>query len=232
MEDEILTIEEIARYLRVSERTIYDWAQRGEIPCGKIGTVWRFKRSEIEKWVNAKLSGTRKTENARGKMNAVHIILPERIVFTDSATKRDVMSILIDKLAEAPQVKDKNNLKEAMIKREGLMSTALGRKIAIPHVRIDSVTDLVMALAISKKDILDFDPLDGDPVRLVFMIAANSNQHAYYLQVLSHLMFSLKNENIAEQLLDCKTADEAYAILRTAQFSVITANNESERYDA
>ena len=49
MGDEILTIEEVAKYLRVSDRTVYDWAQKGEIPAGKIGTVWRFKKSEIEK---------------------------------------------------------------------------------------------------------------------------------------------------------------------------------------
>ena len=53
MEDDILTIEEVAKYLRVSERTVYDWAQKGEIPSGKIGTVWRFKKSEIETWVNS-----------------------------------------------------------------------------------------------------------------------------------------------------------------------------------
>ena len=56
MEDDILTIEEVAKYLRVSDRTVYDWAQKGEIPAGKIGTVWRFKKSEVENWVNARLS--------------------------------------------------------------------------------------------------------------------------------------------------------------------------------
>ena len=56
MIDDILTIDEVANYLRVSERTVYDWAQKGEIPSGKIGTVWRFKKSEIEKWVNDSLS--------------------------------------------------------------------------------------------------------------------------------------------------------------------------------
>ena len=48
MQDDILTIEEVAKYLRVSDRTVYDWAQKGEIPAGKIGTVWRFKKSEVE----------------------------------------------------------------------------------------------------------------------------------------------------------------------------------------
>ena len=64
MEDDILTIEEVAKYLRVSERTVYDWAQKGEIPSGKIGTVWRFKKSEIEKWVNDRLSSGSKSKSS------------------------------------------------------------------------------------------------------------------------------------------------------------------------
>ncbi len=56
MSSEILTIEEVARYLRVSERTVYEWAQKGEIPAGKIGTVWRFKKDDIESWVDERLA--------------------------------------------------------------------------------------------------------------------------------------------------------------------------------
>ena len=62
MTDDILTIEEVSKYLRISDRTVYDWAQKGEIPAGKIGTVWRFKKSEIERWVNARLSSELNTD--------------------------------------------------------------------------------------------------------------------------------------------------------------------------
>ena len=54
---EIMTIEEVAAYLRVSERTVYEWAQKGDLPGGKIGTTWRFKSADIEKWVNDRLKG-------------------------------------------------------------------------------------------------------------------------------------------------------------------------------
>lgn len=213
VEDEILTLEEIASYLRVSERTVYEWAQKGEIPCGKIGMVWRFKRSEIEKWVDSKLSGASRAEKPRGEIQISQIISPERILFTDFSTKREVLVSLIDKLAETPQVKDRNELEKTLFAREALMSTALGRKIAIPHVRLDSVSDLLLALAISKKEIIDFNPLDGIPVRLVFMIVANSKQHAYYLQVLSQLMLRLKSENFIDELLTCQESTEAYKLL-------------------
>ena len=56
MTSEIMTIEDVAKFLKVSERTVYDWAQKGEIPCGKLGTSWRFKRDEIENWVSRKLT--------------------------------------------------------------------------------------------------------------------------------------------------------------------------------
>ncbi|MDH3982267.1 MAG: helix-turn-helix domain-containing protein, partial [Kiritimatiellaceae bacterium] len=53
---EIMTIEEVAAYLRVSERTVYDWAQKGDLPGGKLGTTWRFKHADVENWVNSRIS--------------------------------------------------------------------------------------------------------------------------------------------------------------------------------
>ena len=58
MPHEIMTIEEVAEYLRVSERTVYDWAQKGQLPGGKLGTTWRFKRTDIEHWVSSRLGAT------------------------------------------------------------------------------------------------------------------------------------------------------------------------------
>ncbi|MCK4546456.1 MAG: helix-turn-helix domain-containing protein [Candidatus Eisenbacteria sp.] len=50
VEHEIMTLPEVAKHLGVSERTIYDWAQKGKIPAAKLGNAWRFKRSEIDHW--------------------------------------------------------------------------------------------------------------------------------------------------------------------------------------
>ena len=91
MEDDILTIEEVAKYLRVSERTVYDWAQKGEIPSGKIGTVWRFKKTEIEKWVNERLSSGSKPASQQLQIQVKNILSPDRIVFLNHSTKRDAI---------------------------------------------------------------------------------------------------------------------------------------------
>ena len=89
MIDDILTIEEVAKYLRVSDRTVYDWAQKGEIPAGKIGTVWRFKKSEIENWVNARLSSNLLKNN--DEIQIKNILSVDRIAFINQSSKRDAL---------------------------------------------------------------------------------------------------------------------------------------------
>ena len=213
MEDDILTIEEVAKYLRVSERTVYDWAQKGEIPSGKIGTVWRFKKSEIEKWVNERLSSNIKKEENNPEVIVKNILSPDRIVFINHTTKRDALVELANNLSTAPQVKYSDELVTEILKREELMSTAIGRGIAIPHVRLSSVTDLVMSVGICKKDIIDYQSIDEIPVRILIMIAAAYNQHTYYLQTLSFFSSKLKEKALRDKLLDASTPEEAYALL-------------------
>ncbi len=212
MDDDILTIEEVARYLRVSERTVYDWAQKGEIPSGKIGTVWRFKKTEIERWVNERLSSNKSSGNF-GVVQVQNLISPDRILFLSHSKKRDALISLAENLATAPQVKNRQEIVAEILRREELMSTAIGRGIAIPHIRLSSVTDLVVSVGISTCDIIDFQSLDDVPVRLLFMIAAAYNQHAYYLQTLSFFSSRLKGTELRSQLLECRTPQDVYKLL-------------------
>ena len=212
-DEDILTIDEVAKYLRVSERTVYDWAQKGEIPSGKIGTVWRFKKAELEKWVNDRLSANKLASPQSGNIQLETIISPDRIIFLNHTSKRDALSALAENISTAPQVKNRQELTNEIFRREELMSTAIGRGIAIPHVRLSSVTDLVVSVGISQADIIDFQALDDEPVRLLFMIAAASSQHAYYLQTLSFFSSRFKDRDIRNALLAVKTPQEAYAVL-------------------
>lgn len=212
MEDDILTIEEVAKYLRVSDRTVYDWAQKGEIPAGKIGTVWRFKKSEVEKWVNERLSSgsSRKTDIV---IQVKNILSPDRVVFIDQSSKHDALVELSDVLATAPQIKNKDEFVSEILKREELMSTSVGRGLAIPHVRLSSVTDLVMAVGVCKKPLDGFQPVDDMPVSLLFMIAAAQNQHDYYLKTISYFSAKLKNNELRESIKNAETTEAIYDIL-------------------
>ncbi len=60
MSDEILTLPEVAALLKVAEKTLYTMAQRGEIPAFKVRNQWRFKRTDIDSWIEKKTSGSYK----------------------------------------------------------------------------------------------------------------------------------------------------------------------------
>jgi len=51
---EFLTLKEVANYLQLNERTLYKWAQKGSIPASKLGSTWRFRKSDIDSWVETK----------------------------------------------------------------------------------------------------------------------------------------------------------------------------------
>lgn len=215
-EGDILTIEEVAKYLRVSEQTVYDWAQKGELPAGKIKTVWRFKKSEIEHWANDQLTADKHPQ----EHSVVHIetiVSPDRILFLNNLSRHDALLTMVDKLSQLPQIKNAQELAEEIIKREELMSTAIGRGIAIPHVRLSSVTDLVVAIGISRTDIVDFKPLDDEPVRFILMIAAAHKQRDYYLQTISFFSARFKNPVFRADLLAAQDVQAAYELLLKSQ---------------
>ena len=211
MQDDSLTIEEVAKYLRVSERTVYDWAQKGEIPAGKIGTVWRFKKQEVENWVNARLSSQSQKNDETVQLK--NILSVDRITFISQSSKRDALVELSEVLAKAPQIKNAQELTQEILKREELMSTAIGKGIAIPHVRLSSVTDLVMAVGICKTPINDYQTIDDEPVKLLFMIAAAYNQHSYYLKTISQFSSKFKDTALLNSIYLAKTEQEVFDLL-------------------
>jgi PTS system nitrogen regulatory IIA component len=211
-EHEIMTVEEVAQYLRVSERTVYEWAQKGEIPSGKIGTSWRFKRGEIERWVNQRLARGGRTASVQ-PFKIGDALDPDRVVIIDEALKEPALRLMIDVLARSSRIRDRNELARAIFEREQLMSTGIGFGVAVPHVRLGSVTDLVMALGASRRNITDYESLDGKPVRIICMVAAGQNQHADYLRALAAVSACLKDPAVRRSVLRAKSEAAVFDLL-------------------
>jgi PTS system nitrogen regulatory IIA component len=204
---DIMTVQEVAKYLRVSERTVYEWAQKGEITAGKLGTTWRFKRNEVERWVDRRLSGSRKALTSQPF--AIRSVLSrDRVVLMNETHKVPALRLMADVIARSARIRDRDELERAVFAREELMSTGIGFSVAVPHVRLASVTDLVMAVGVSRHDIADYDSLDGEPVRIICMVAAGTNQHAEYIRSLAAVSARLKDPVVRESVLSA-TSDEA-----------------------
>lgn len=56
--DQLLTLKDVAQYLQVAERTVYLWAQNGQIPSFKLGNVWRFKQADLARWIEESRAAT------------------------------------------------------------------------------------------------------------------------------------------------------------------------------
>jgi PTS system nitrogen regulatory IIA component len=209
---ELMTIEEVSQLLRVSERTVYDWAQKGEIPCGKLGTAWRFRKTDILQWIDKRLESNKKPA-LRLPIPMASILSRDRIAFIEAATKEKAFYQLADLMATSPQVHNRDQLLEHLFQREELMSTGIGLGIGVPHVRLNSVDDLLVSFGICREAIIDYPSLDDLPIRLIAMIAANTGQHAKHIRALSTVTGVLKNEATRTAVLAADTADEAYDLL-------------------
>ncbi len=214
--DSLLNLEEVATFLRVSEKTVKEWANKGELPGGKLGTAWRFRRGDIEDWVARQLAPQKKAEHSRGySMQA--LLRRNEIYITDEPTKNDMLNFIIDKASEVEGVKSRAQLADAIFTREDLMSTGIGLSIGIPHVRLAGIKDIHIFITINQTPLTDYDSLDGEAVQIVVTILAGENGQREHIQTLSAVASLLKNELIRKQLLVAKSNDEIYNILIQAE---------------
>lgn len=212
MGNDILTMEEVAAHLRVSERTVGVWALNGEIPCCKVGTAWEFRRDEVENWVNCRL-GSGRLRDSLMPLQFDRVLTRDHALVVPKANKHDILKQMIDMLAQSPVIKSRNELEEGIFQRERLMSTGIGMEIGIPHVRLGSARDVIMGAALVSQGVTDYDSLDSKPVKIIFMIVARSDQHAQHLKLLAQISSRLKDDAFRRILTDCQDVDSFYNVL-------------------
>jgi PTS system nitrogen regulatory IIA component len=143
----------------------------------------------------------------------------ERVSVLPSMDKTKALKTMIAQLSETLQVHDPEALEEGIFHRETLMSTGIGLGIGVPHVRLSSVKGPVMAAALFQGPVLDYESLDGQDVRLIFMIAAGKDQHAEHLRLLSFISSRLRDQVLRESLLNAKDAEVFYHLLITGEMA-------------
>ncbi len=121
-------------------------------------------------------------------------------------SKEDVLNQMVDILGASPKVLDLERVRKAIIERERIMSTGVGHGFAIPHGKTDALTDIVAAFAITAQPI-DFQALDDQPVRLVFMLVGNETHVGTHLKLLSRVSRLMNSDSFRSQLLQASTPD-------------------------
>lgn len=132
---------------------------------------------------------------------------PQGIVFFDAATKEKALEGLIAAAAKHPSAGNATALAEGIYNRERIISTGIGLGVAIPHAKIPGITDFFISVAVLKKGV-DWDAIDEEPVRVIFMIAGPEGQQNQYLQLLAQLSRTIKDEQKREAIMSARNAGD------------------------
>ena len=128
------------------------------------------------------------------------------------ANKAAAIDLLADLQEKAGNITDKTLYKKEIWEREGLDSTAVENGVAVPHARSAAVKRAGLA-AMTVPGGVDYGAEDGEPSTLFFMIAAPENGGDVHMEMLSHLMVMLMDEEFCRKLLDAKTVPEFLSLI-------------------
>ena len=142
-----------------------------------------------------------------------------------SSTKKETIRAMADLMEKSGKISDKNVYVEGLIKREEESTTAVGEGIAIPHYKGSAVTKPGLAAMVIKNG-TDFDSIDGEPVKLIFAIAAPDTKENVHLDVLSKLSVLLMDEDFSQKLINAKSVEEFISIIDDAETAKDNAESE------
>jgi len=229
----MIGVKEVAQLLSVSEKTVYRWISKKEIPVYKIGDTYRFNRVELMEWTTAnKINVSHKIfEEDKNSHNPVtklsdSLELGGIYYHVNGNDKKSVLKSIVS-LMNLPDDIDREFLLEALIARENLGTTAIGNGIAIPHVRDNIIFHIekpIISLCFLEKPI-DFESLDNKPVDAIFTIISTSVRT--HLSILSRLTYALNTTYIRDII---KSSSNRQDIINTiAEFDTKISKNKAEK---
>ncbi|MFA4943587.1 MAG: PTS sugar transporter subunit IIA [Lentisphaeria bacterium] len=215
----ILTLKELADYLRVNERTILRMLKSGQIQGVKIGGQWRFNGSQIDQlfFPQAPVSGPDVVPlsdfvPARQPVPVSRLVKEDRMILEmHSRDMEGVIPELCEPITKKTLLLDVQDLKARLLAREKLLSTGIGHGIAIPHPRdpIPTLREPAIIIVGRSAQGVEFQAVDNAPVHLFFLLVCqNIELHLHLMGALAHL---LQDNEFVDA---CRRAPTAAEIIR------------------
>ena len=142
-------------------------------------------------------------------------LLDEKFILTDfkSDDKEYVINELIDLYKENDKVNDIEKVRTAILDREKIMSTGVGKGFAIPHGKTNAVNDVIAAFGKTTRDI-DYDALDGNPVHLIFLLVGRDDMVSKHIKLLSRISRLMNKDEFREMLINSNSKEEIINIFK------------------
>ena len=142
-------------------------------------------------------------------------------------SKQDAINKLVDLMAKNGNLTDKEKYTQVVLKRE---EAGIGEGIAIPHGKTDAVSKPGLS-AMVINDGVEFDSLDGQPAKLLFLIAAPNTKDNVHLDVLSRLSTLLMDTEFRKSLMEAKTPEEFLRYIDIAENAKLSQTKKNDEYE-
>lgn len=225
--DEIMTLPEVADYLKIATKTVSRMIKRNEIPCIKISGQWRFKKNSIDSWLNSKMRVNEKEGTLISLLGSTEsqIIPLSRLISSSmiipdlkKGSVSEIIHQLTNPLREQHLLDDTTSLELNLLKREKMMSTSINDKVAFPHLRnsIELPSGLPPIIFGLCKEGTKYNEKNGNLTYIFFLILANND--IAHLRLLSKLAtFSNKDQTVSN-LIDAKDTNEIIKIFMEDEY--------------
>ncbi|GAB4336266.1 MAG: PTS sugar transporter subunit IIA [Calditrichia bacterium] len=130
-----------------------------------------------------------------------------------SNDKESVIQELIDLLYSHKVCGSPQKVFEAVMAREKIMTTGVGRMVAIPHCKRSDCPEFAIALGIHPEGV-DYQSIDNLPARIIFLLVGPESNPGMHIRLLSRISRLISKDSLRDGLLNCKTAEEAFELLK------------------
>lgn len=134
----------------------------------------------------------------------------------NSTKKEDIINELIDLFENDSRVIDIKKVRDAVLDREKIMSTGVGKGFAIPHGKTSAVNEILAAFGKTNNPI-DYQALDDQPVHLVFLLVGKDNMVSTHIKLLSRISRMMNNDEFRQKLKQAASSDEILELFKSEE---------------
>ncbi|MBE2257120.1 MAG: PTS sugar transporter subunit IIA [Ignavibacteria bacterium] len=149
-------------------------------------------------------------------------ILNEKIISIDlnPSDKTEAINMMVDLANNSGKIIDLEKVRECIFEREKIVSTGVGKGFAVPHGKTDEISDVVAAFGITKNGI-DFDSIDSEPVKFIFLLVGKDSLLNAHIKLLSRISRLMNKEDFRDKLLLAKTPSEILKLFKEEEQNLI-----------
>jgi fructose-specific phosphotransferase system IIA component len=149
-------------------------------------------------------------------------ILKENIIKVnlEAGDKTDSINKMIDLANNSGKILNLEKVKECVFEREKLVSTGVGKGFAIPHGKTDDIADITASFAILK-DSIDFDSIDSEKVKFIFLLVGKDSMLNAHIKLLSRISRLMNKDDFRDKLLSAKSETEVLTYFKEEEQNYI-----------